>query len=188
MQRRTSDSDAVKRGVPLRRRRHAPRKRGIQYTATSGFHHGRSGIPDHPLGPVIGARRRRDPVANDDGRKCRTAAPLPARTKASAGLKPGLDRAGVWIPGKSSAGRDWRGTGNEGVGEHVRTRFHLRLASRLGLEAGEIADRKDPHRTKKTCFFCRTDFRSERTLFENAIQPFDLMSRRHPLSSTGPSD
>ena len=24
--------------------------------------------------------------------------------------------------------------------------------------AGEIADRKDPHRTKKTCFFCRTGF------------------------------
>jgi hypothetical protein len=24
--------------------------------------------------------------------------------------------------------------------------------------------------------------------FENAIQPFDLMSRRHPLSSTEPSD
>jgi hypothetical protein len=56
------------------------------------------------------------------------------------------------------------------------------------LEAGEIADRKDPHRTKKTCFFCRTDLREERTLFENAIQPFDLMSRRHPLSSTEPSD
>jgi hypothetical protein len=44
--------------------------------------------------------------------------------------------------------------GNEGVGEHGRTRFHLGLES-----AGEIADRRDPHRTKKTCFFCRTGFR-----------------------------
>ena len=94
----------------------------------------------------------------------------------------------VRIRGNRGAGRHWRGTGNEGVGEHVRTRFHLRLASRSGLEAGEIADRKDPHRTKKTCFFCRADLREERTLFENAIQPFDLMSRRHPLSSIEPSD
>jgi hypothetical protein len=38
----------------------------------------------------------------------------------------------------------------------------------------------DPHRTKKTCFFCRTGFRKSE-LFKNAIQPFDLMSRRHPL-------
>jgi hypothetical protein len=90
--------------------------------------------------------------------------------------------------GNRGAGRHWRGTGNEGVGEHVRTRFHLRLASPSGLEAGEIADRKDPHRTKKTCFFCRADLREERTLLENAIQPFDLMSRRHPLSSIEPSD
>jgi|SRR5882762_3534884 hypothetical protein len=46
---------------------------------------------------------------------------------------------------------------------------------------------QDPHRTKKTCFFCRTGFVRANS-FENAIQPFDLMSRRHPLSSTEPSD
>ena len=42
---------------------------------------------------------------------------------------------------------------------------------------------RDPHRTKKTSFFCRTGFRKSE-LFERTIQPFDLMSRRHPLSST----
>lgn len=40
------------------------------------------------------------------------------------------------------------------------------------------------HRTKKTCFFCRTGFRREQAPFKMTIQPFDLMSRRHPLSST----
>jgi hypothetical protein len=42
---------------------------------------------------------------------------------------------------------------NEGVGEHVRTRFHF------GREAArEIAEPEDPdpQRTKKTRFFCRT--------------------------------
>ena len=33
----------------------------------------------------------------------------------------------------------------------------------LGLEiAGEIAELRDPHRTKKTDFFCRTGFRALR--------------------------
>ena len=41
----------------------------------------------------------------------------------------------------------------------------------------------DPHRTKKTCFFCGTGF--EVLAPQKLIQPFDLMSRRHPLSSVG---
>ena len=69
------------------------------------------------------------------------------------------------------------GCGNEGVGEHVRTRFHVRLLSPVKLRS------LDPHRTKKTCFFCRTVFRRAGS-FERTIQPFDLMSRRHPLSAT----
>jgi hypothetical protein len=69
---------------------------------------------------------------------------------------------------------------NEGVGEHVRTRFHSGVRSPVKLRIA-----KDPHRTKKTCFFCRTEFRKSE-LLGNAIQPFDLMSRRHPLSSQEP--
>ncbi|HYS86283.1 MAG TPA: hypothetical protein VEN78_14970 [Bradyrhizobium sp.] len=53
--------------------------------------------------------------------------------------------------------------------------------------AGEIADLKLRTERRKTCFFCRTGFVRANS-FENAIQPFDLMSRRHPLSSTEPSD
>jgi hypothetical protein len=37
---------------------------------------------------------------------------------------------------------------------------------------------------KKISFFCRAGFRKERALSKSAVQPFDLMSRRHPLSST----
>jgi hypothetical protein len=42
----------------------------------------------------------------------------------------------------------------------------------------------DPHRTKKTAFFCRTDSKGTNAV-QSSIQPFDLMSRRHPLSSAG---
>ena len=41
---------------------------------------------------------------------------------------------------------------------------------------------KDPHRTKKACFFCRTGF-EDADAYRNTTQPFDLMSRRHPLPS-----
>ncbi len=68
---------------------------------------------------------------------------------------------------------------NEGVGEHVRTRFHVEPEGPVKLRSSE-----DPHRTKKTSFFCRTGFRWSVELVERSIQPFDLMSRRHPLSST----
>jgi len=112
-----------------------------------------------------------------------------ARKKASAGLRPGVDGTGVWIPGKIGApGAIGAARGTRASANTSGPDFTWGLEARSGLEAGEIADRKDPHRTKKTCFFCRTDLREERTLFENAIQPFDLMSRRHPLSSIEPSD
>ena len=54
--------------------------------------------------------------------------------------------------------------------------------------AGEIADHGSA--PNEECqqgyagFFCRTVFRKERALSKIAIRPFDLMSRRHPLSST----
>src|SRR5262245_41353014 len=59
-----------------------------------------------------------------------------------------------------SAGAKCAGCWNEGVGEHVRTRFH---PGTLGpVEIAEID--RDPHRTKKTCFFCRTGSRKGLTL------------------------
>jgi hypothetical protein len=41
---------------------------------------------------------------------------------------------------------------------------------------------------EENLFLLPDRFSVERTLSKNAIQPFDLMSRRHPLSSTEPSD
>ncbi len=62
---------------------------------------------------------------------------------------------------------------NEGVGEHVRTRFHA--SPKAACEIAELLF-GGPHRTKKTRFFCRTAKENGPTV--------DLMSRRHPLSST----
>lgn len=62
---------------------------------------------------------------------------------------------------------------NEGVGEHVRTRFHF--GPKASREIAELLA-GEPHRTKKTRFFCRTAKENGPTV--------DLMSRRHPLSST----
>ena len=66
---------------------------------------------------------------------------------------------------------------NEGVGEHVRTRFHVRL---WGL--GKIADQRSAPNGEN--LFLLPDRFRQSELFEKTIQPSDLMSRRHPLSST----
>jgi hypothetical protein len=68
--------------------------------------------------------------------------------------------------------------GNEGVGEHVRTKSHLGLRPPVKLRTFGSAPNEE------TCFFCRTGLPQERALSKMTIQPFDLMSRRHPLSST----
>jgi len=79
------------------------------------------------------------------------------------------------MPGNKKAGAIPGGL-NEGVGEHVRTR-----SQPFGHRAsGETAERNTvPHRTKKDRFFCRTDPQVVKS--DPAV---DLMSRRHPLSST----
>jgi hypothetical protein len=53
--------------------------------------------------------------------------------------------------------------------------------------AGEIADLKIRTERRKLVSSAGPVF-GRANSFENAIQPFDLMSRRHPLSSTEPSD
>jgi len=53
--------------------------------------------------------------------------------------------------------------------------------------AGEIADLKIRTERRKLVSSAGPVFVRANS-FENAIQPFDLMSRRHPLSSTEPSD
>src|SRR4051812_34742117 len=81
--------------------------------------------------------------------------------------------SGFWrfrAPGTMCTGRGTRASANTSGSDFTRTRT-----------VGEIADLADPHRTKKNRFFCRTGFRWSKP-FETTIRPFDLMSRRHPLS------
>jgi len=51
------------------------------------------------------------------------------------------------VPGAACSG--W----NEGVGEHVRTKIPPARRSRVELRISS-----DPHRSKKTCFFCQIGF------------------------------
>ena len=72
------------------------------------------------------------------------------------------------VPGNARRPR-----GNEGVGEHVRTRFQS------GLGPGEIAEQRFRTERRKPVSSAGPVWKSEP--FRKSIQPFDLMSRRHPL-------
>src|SRR6266850_2005557 len=75
-------------------------------------------------------------------------------------------------------GRSW---GNEGVGEHVRTRFHAGLLALLKLRVVRIPAPNEEKLVSSAGPVLKERASFERTLFRNTIQPFDLMSRRHPL-------
>ena len=139
-----------------------------------------SGITDHPLEPVI-APAEGETWLRMTTAQCGTAG---AAQICSANLQPKpsnqvSEDTVAWMPAYQCQGiRECRQlawlAGNEGVGEHVRTRFQT------GRSSGETAappKGKDPHRTKKPGFFYWTN--------SMTVQPLDLMSRRHPLSSTG---
>jgi hypothetical protein len=55
-----------------------------------------------------------------------------------------------------------------------------------GFAAGEIADQRSAPNEEN--LFLLPDRFSKSEPFKNTIQPFDLMSRRHPLSSTRATD
>ena len=133
-----------------------------------------------PAGACHRTRRRRDLVANDDSAMRYDWCSPNLQPKSEP--KPSNQVSEVPSPGclhdQCRGMRECRQlarlAGNEGVGEHVRTRF------RTGRSSGETAappKGKDPHRTKKPGFFYWTN--------SMTVQPLDLMSRRHPLSSTG---
>jgi hypothetical protein len=79
-------------------------------------------------------------------------------------------------PAKAPA-RERERSGNEGVGEHVRTRFH-------GGPWGPVKLRTMRSAPNEENLFLLPEGLSRSELLETTIQPFDLMSRRHPLSST----
>jgi hypothetical protein len=95
----------------------------------------------------------------------------PARRGSYGDVDVGIEKSKA--PGIISAGRE-RG--------RRRTRQD-QISLEAQKTAGEIADPKIRTERRKLCFFCRTGFRKSE-LLERSIQPFDLMSRRHPLSST----
>ena len=96
----------------------------------------------------------------------------------------------IAVDGRNSFGRLENGSAGFGIfrtavaafWERGRRRTRQDQISWRALSPVKLRTR-DPHRTKKTSFFCRTGFRKSE-LLEITIQPFDLMSRRHPLSST----
>jgi hypothetical protein len=101
-----------------------------------------------------------------------SATPCPERTN-----KAGAGKGGnVWekcfgeMPGATCSG------GSEGVGEHVRTRSHPGEAV-----PDEIADFKRSAPNEENLFLLPDRPGSARAPFRSSIQPFDLMSRRHPL-------
>ncbi|MDE2064896.1 MAG: hypothetical protein KGJ00_21040, partial [Bradyrhizobium sp.] len=72
---------------------------------------------------------------------------------------------------------------NEGVGEHVRTRSHSGSSGKLSRGTGEIANHLRSAPNEENQFLLLDPFGGANSL-KLAVQPFDLMSRRHPLSST----
>jgi hypothetical protein len=75
--------------------------------------------------------------------------------------------------------------GNEGVGEHVRTRFHFEPSNPIGvLEPVKLRTSGIRTERRKNLFLLPDRLSRKANSFEITIQPFDLMSRRHPLSST----
>jgi|GEM_PF-3575822 len=177
-------------------------RRTITITATSAssFVIGPTQRRNAGLRPTIGHRVASATVRADHGTPDPefTSGDAPTATGGSKATRAASDRyelgkisapdALAPVIGTLQRKRAFRGTNtpreDKGVGEHVRTRFHSGLLAPVKLRI--VKDTRTERR--KACFFCRTGFERaasfERTLFRNTIQPFDLMSRRHPLSST----
>ena len=101
---------------------------------------------------VIGAIESTGPGATDrHGAAC---GPGRAAIVPRDGRGDRISDVGGWAMGRA---RTFRGRGERG---RRRTRQD-QISTRTGLATGpgEIAEPVDPHRMRKTCFFCRTGFR-----------------------------
>jgi hypothetical protein len=72
--------------------------------------------------------------------------------------------------------------------ERGRRRTRQDQISLKACEAGEIADLKIRTERRKSVSSAGPLFKERANSSKNTIQPFDLMSRRHPLSSTRATD
>ena len=130
-----------------------------RHTPLSGFPVRRgfaalSQVPGSAAGALSSGSPKARPGGGDDGWVCWQSLPVSCND-APARLAPRGSSVQKLEWGKSKApGIKCTGSGNEGVGEHVRTRFHLGPGGPVKLRSS-----RDPHRTKKTSFFCRTGFR-----------------------------
>ena len=136
--------------------------------------HWRQTLPDpEPRLTGYSARALRAP-------RVRAAGGVPTKKSPGLGAVAAQDNAvrkfGISAPGAIGTGR-----------ERGRRRTRQDQISTGALGPSEIADLKIRTERRKLVFFCRTGF-SKSKLPEMTIQPFDLMSRRHPLSSTRAAD
>ncbi len=106
----------------------------------------------------------------------RTATDRASHEKSPAAMA--VDDANSDVTGNERAGHVPGGVGTRASANTSGPDLGQDLGVNLG--PGEIAEPVDPHRTKKLVSSAGPLFENE-----NSIQPFDLMSRRHPLSSTG---
>jgi len=141
---------------------------GIQSAARSIDHKRfRMGVAPHADARVMRARM---PGAFGE---CREKAPA----RAADDQEPMIGRCifGFWefrAPGTMCTGRGTRASANTSGSDFTQTRT-----------AGEIADPKIRTERRKTVSSAGPVFDGSKP-FETTIRPFDLMSRRHPLSST----
>src|SRR5260370_38981330 len=119
------------------------------------------------MGPAL-----RRGVPDDASHRREHTAPCPGHDKARLHgfTRECRKRRCMEILGNQSAGISSSGTGNEGVGEHVRTRFHLGFGSPVKLRTSEIRTER-----RKLVSSAGPVFEMSEAL-ENTIQPFGLMS------------
>jgi len=137
-------------------------------------------ILDRPLEPVIGRRaaptRWRAMTASFDRAACRSPRHTPGLGATGDQDNHSDGFGGIQSAGAISAARETRASANTSGPDFTWAKI-----------AGEIADLKIRTERRKLVSSAGPVFVRANS-FENAIQPFDLMSRRHPLSSTEPSD
>jgi hypothetical protein len=164
---------------------HRTPRYALRYSRSLAIDRRRPGRLDQPLEPVIG--RRVAPTrwrAMTAGNLFGVTLPQATHEKPPA-LVPRVVRtiASKDLGNRSAPGASRAGSGSEGVPQGTRASANTSGPDFTWAKtAGEIADQRSAPNEENS--FLLPDRFSKNELFESTIQPFDLMSRRHPLSST----